>query len=83
LEAAANSLKVRIKFILTICHGNAYALCVTCYASTFLKDLLRNYNTLEANFFAGMCLGLGSLNFVHRIPEFSIFFEKEVENQKK
>jgi hypothetical protein len=36
----------------------------------FFKHLLRNYNTQEANFFAGMDLGLASLKFVCMVPKF-------------
>jgi hypothetical protein len=52
---------------------------VRLWRQAYFKDL-RNYNT--ENFFAGMCLGLASINFVREILEFRLFSEQEVENQK-
>jgi hypothetical protein len=48
-----------------------------------LRSFSKKIQHLGSLLFAGMFLGLASLNFVRRVPQFQIFSEQEVKNSEK
>jgi hypothetical protein len=72
--------KVRMKFILTLCHGIAYA-----YASSinFSLKIFSETITPSKMIFLQECALVCPLRFVHEVLKFRIFSEQNMKNMEK
>jgi hypothetical protein len=79
-------------YVLLLGHSDLHFMCFYVMASrtrtrpesTFLQtSSSQKLQHLGSWFFAGMCLGVSSLRFVHEVPKFRIFSEQEVKYLEK